>query len=74
LGHLVPSFGLRDGTATCELRERRGGIVPQKEPYFPPSEWRVRHQKAEVRINSRDGSDEDVHTTQHRHLQVQALL
>jgi hypothetical protein len=70
LGHTVPPFGSRDWTATREHVEQRVGIVTQKEPYFSPPDQRVTHQKAKVGINSRLGSDKDVHTTKHHRFRV----
>jgi hypothetical protein len=34
VSHTVPPFGLRNGAATREHRERCVGVIPQKEPYF----------------------------------------
>jgi hypothetical protein len=74
LGHTVPPVGLMDGVATRDHGERCVGVVPKKEPYFLPHDRRVRHQKAELGINTRPRSDKDVHTTQYRCFRAQALL
>jgi hypothetical protein len=74
LRHTVPPFGLRDGAATHEHGEWRIGVIPQKEPYFPPPDRRVGHRKVKVGINSRPRSQKDVHTSPHRRFRVQAQL
>jgi hypothetical protein len=63
LGHTVPPFGLGDGAATREHGEWHVDVIPRKGPYFLPPDRRVGHQKAEVWMVSRPGSDKDVHTT-----------
>jgi hypothetical protein len=67
LGHIVLPIGLGDGVATCEHEKRRVGVVPQKEPYFPPPIWRIGCRVVEVEISSMAGSNEDVHTAQSHH-------
>jgi hypothetical protein len=74
LGHAIPPAGLGDGAATREHRERCIGVVPQIEPYFPPSVRRTRRQEMEVGIDSTTISDEDVHNAQSRHFYTRALL
>jgi hypothetical protein len=74
LGHTISPFGLRDGAATHAHGEWCVSVVPHKEPYFPPPEWRVGHQEAKVGINYRPRSDKDVHIAQSRHLRTRALL
>jgi hypothetical protein len=53
LGHVVPPVGLGDRVATHEYEERRVGVVPKSEPYFPlpPPIWKSRYQEVEVEIN-----------------------
>jgi hypothetical protein len=74
LGHTIPPVGLGDGVATRERGERCVGIIPQEDPYFPPPDWRVEQREVKVWINSRLGSDQDVHSTQSRHFHIQVLL
>jgi hypothetical protein len=64
LGHTVPPVELGDGTAYCEHRERCVGVVPRKEPHFPPYVQRTVCWEVELRINSTPRSDEDVHNTE----------
>jgi hypothetical protein len=62
LVHTAPPLGLGNRAATSDHGERCIDVIPQKESYFPPPIWRVGHQKMEVGINSRPGSDQKVHT------------
>jgi hypothetical protein len=64
LGHTVPPVGLGNGAATCEHGERCVGVIPRKEPYFPPPVRRTKHWEVEVGINSTPRSNKDVHITQ----------
>jgi hypothetical protein len=49
---------------THEHGERRVGVIPQKEPYFPPPIRGFGHGEVEVRIDSMPRFDIDVHATQ----------
>jgi hypothetical protein len=64
---------LRDGTATREHGERHIGVVPQKEPNFPPPVRRFEHGEVEVGIDYMPGFDIDVCATQNRHFHAGAL-
>jgi hypothetical protein len=64
--HTIPPAGLRGGTVTRQHRERRISSVPQKKPFSLPSNRRVGHREAEVRVNSLLGSDGDIHIDPHR--------
>jgi hypothetical protein len=73
LGHPIPPVGLGDEVVTREHRERRGDIVPQKEPHFlPPVHW-FRHGEVEIRIGAMPRLDVDVHATQNCCFHVCAL-
>jgi hypothetical protein len=74
LGHNIPPFGLRGGETTHEHREQHVGIVPQKEPYFPPPDRRMEHREMKVEINYRPRSDKYVHLAQGHHFCTRALL
>jgi hypothetical protein len=67
---LYPPAGLADRAATHEHEEWHVGVVPQKEPFFLPPIRRTGCQEVEVGINSKDKSDEDIHTAQRRHFRA----
>jgi hypothetical protein len=74
LSHIVPPDGLGDNAATREHGKSHIGVVPQKEPCFPPPDRRVEHQEVKVGINSRLELNKDVHTAQHHLFRVRAML
>jgi hypothetical protein len=73
-GHAVPPAGLGNRVATHEHGERRVGVIPQKEPHFPPPVRRTRDQEVEVGINSTARSNKYVSTAQSCHFYSRALL
>jgi hypothetical protein len=73
LRHTIPPLGLRDGAAIREHKEWHVGVVSQKESYFLPPDGRVRHRKAEVRIDSQPRLDKGVHIAPHCRFRVRAL-
>jgi hypothetical protein len=66
-------LGWGDGAVIRERRERCGGIVLQKEPYFLPLIHRIRYGEVEVGINSVPRFEVNVHTSQNCRFHAWAL-